>query len=577
MKLRMILRMLPGIGLGCFLCACGVPLLAAPYTGKISGVVVDPSGTAQMGATVVIRDERVLGDSQLELLTNARGRFSTSALPAGDYSVKVTLGGFLPAIDQHVEVSDQRTTLLEVVLGSVLSSFEKLRQQPNQRVDKDDWTWVLRSSAATRSVLQWQDARVVVLGQQTQAIPEAAPESRGEVLLSSGGDRPGSVGAEADSPGTAFAYDMGMGDRANLVMAGQFSYERGAGAESLAGEWLPSGKPGEGPVTTLVIRQSQLGPGGPMFRGLRMSHDDQLALSDRVSVRYGGEVVAVGFLGRTATALRPRGEVDVQLAQGWKLASIVATHPWESNELAASTDKDSALRALDAFPTVLLRHGRPLTEDNLHEEIAVEHALGQKARLSAAFFHDASNHTSVMGRGGASDAPDFLQDYFSEAFAYDGGANSSSGARVTYNQKLTDNIDTILVYAYGGALAPDHNAAPDGSLRSQLLTQDRHSVAARASATLPALGTRFVVGYKWISGPTVSQQDAYGESFNQLAPYLSMQLHQPLPGFFAGHMEIQADAGNLLAQGYVPISTNRGTVVLVPSYRYFRGGLSFQF
>ena len=26
-----------------------------------------------------------------------------------------------------------------------------------------------------------------------------------------------------------------------------------------------------------------------MFRGLRLSHDDQLALGDRVSVRYGGE------------------------------------------------------------------------------------------------------------------------------------------------------------------------------------------------------------------------------------------------------------------------------------------------
>ena len=42
-------------------------------------------------------------------------------------------------------------------------------------------------------------------------------------------------------------------------------------------------------------------------------------------------------------------------------------------------------------------------------------------------------------------------------------------------------------------------------------------------------------------------------------------------------MEVEADAGNLLAQGYVPVSTNRGQVVLVPSYRYFRGGLSFQF
>jgi hypothetical protein len=359
-------------------------------------------------------------------------------------------------------------------------------------------------------------------------------------------------------------------------MAGQFSYEGGAGAESFASEWLPSGKAGAGAVTTLVVRQSQLGPSGPMFRGLRMSHDDQLALSDRMSIRYGGEIIAVGFMGKTTTALRPRTEVDVELAQGWKLATTVAARPWENSSAASATEMDSALKALDAFPTVLLRHGRPLTEDNLHEEIALEHALGQSARLSAAFFHDGSSHTSVMGRGGASNAPDFLQDYFSQAFAYDGGASSSSGARLTYEQKLSDDIDTLLVYAYGGVLAPDGTTS-DGSLRSQLSTQGRHSLAARASTTIPGLGTRFTAGYKWINGPAVSQQDTYGESVNHIAPYLSMQVHQPLPTFFAGHMEIEADAGNLLAQGYVPVSTSRGRVTLVPSCRYFRGGLSFQF
>jgi hypothetical protein len=574
LKLRTIL----GLGLGCLLCAYASPLSATPNSGKISGVVLDPSGTAQMGASVVITAERVFGDSQLQLLTNARGRFSTSALPAGPYSIKVTLAGFLPAIEQHIEVTDERTTLLEVVLGSVFSSFEKLRQQPNQRADKDDWTWVLRSSAATRSVMQWQDPRVVVLGQESQETEASAPTTRGQVLLSSGGDHPGSIGAQADSPSTAFAYDMGMGNNANLVMAGQFSYERGAGAESFAGEWLPPSRAGVGPVTTLMVRQSQLGPSGPVFRGLRMSHNDQLALSDRVSVRYGGEIVAVGFMGKTTTTLSPRGEVDVQLARDWKLAGIVAAHPWESAGAATTTDTDSALNTLDAFPTVLLRRGRPLTEDNLHEEIAVEHVLGQNARVSAAFFHDASNHTAVMGVGGAANAPDFLQDYFSQAFAYDGGSSSSSGARVAYQQKLSNDVDTVLVYAYGGALAPDGRFPPDGPMRSQLSTEARHSVAARASATLPALGTRFTAGYKWISGPVVSQQDTYGQSSDHIAPYLSAQIHQPLPAFFfAGHMQIEADAGNLLAQGYVPLATSRGKVILVPSCRYFRGGLSFQF
>ena len=51
----------------------------------------------------------------------------------------------------------EHATLLEIVLGSVFSSFEKLRRQPDQPVDSDDWTWVLRTSAATRPVLRWQD------------------------------------------------------------------------------------------------------------------------------------------------------------------------------------------------------------------------------------------------------------------------------------------------------------------------------------------------------------------------------------------------------------------------------------
>jgi hypothetical protein len=42
-------------------------------------------------------------------------------------------------------------------------------------------------------------------------------------------------------------------------------------------------------------------------------------------------------------------------------------------------------------------------------------------------------------------------------------------------------------------------------------------------------------------------------------------------------VEALADFRNLLAQGYVPVSTPEGVVLLVPSYRSFRGGLSFQF
>ena len=154
----MNLRAIRFVGLGCLVCLLALPLAAAPGgASKLSGVVVDPAGTPQMGATVLVSSEMLGGGSPLELRTNDRGRFSTAALPAGLYSIRVTLAGFLPAIEQHVEVNSEHATLLQIVLGTVFSSFEQLRRGPDQPVNTDDWTWVLRTSAATRPVLRWQD------------------------------------------------------------------------------------------------------------------------------------------------------------------------------------------------------------------------------------------------------------------------------------------------------------------------------------------------------------------------------------------------------------------------------------
>jgi len=222
----------------------------------------------------------------------------------------------------------------------------------------------------------------------------------------------------------------------------------------------------------------------------------------------------------------------------------------------------------------MMREGRPIFENGMHEEVAVDRALGTRADLSAAVFHDRSSQTAVIGRGGAT-SPDFLQDYFSAAFAYDGGASESTGMRVAYREKLSDNLSVAIVYAYAGALAP--NGTTGQVLRDELSTQYRHSAAARISATLPRLNTKLICGYKWIDGTAVSHQDAYGESLYHLDPYMNLEIRQPLPSVFPGHMEVEAKVGNLLAQGYAPLSTSDGPVILVPSYRYFRGGLSLQF
>src|SRR5271155_4620040 len=227
---------------------------------------MDGAGTPQMGATVIVTSVALLNSASFELLTNDRGRFSTAALPSGIYSIKVTLAGFLPVVEPDIQVNDQHTTLLEIVLGTVFTSFDKLRHAPDQQISSDEWSWVLRTSAATRPVLRWQDGDIV-LGPRVGSFDRQSGE-RARVEFTSGSDHPGSVSNVADSPGTAFAYEYGLGDLGRMLVAGQFSYEGGSQSGGFVTQWLPSDDPGSPTVTTLLIRESQLGAAGPTYRGV---------------------------------------------------------------------------------------------------------------------------------------------------------------------------------------------------------------------------------------------------------------------------------------------------------------------
>ena len=568
----MSLRVIRSSIFGVLLCLLPLSAIGAPNSGKISGVVLDSSGTPQMGATIFVSSDQLLGSSA-ELLTNDRGRFSTALLPSGTYSIKVTLAGFLPVMEEHILVNDERTTLLEIVLGSIFSSLERLQRQSDQPIAADEWTWVLRSASATRPVLRWQDDGEIFGVPPGQFETAQNQAGRMRLELTSGSDHPGSVSNPADTPGTALVYDLSLGGHDQLLMASQFSYESGSYSGGFATQWIPSGEPGVGPVTTILIRQSQLGPDGPTFRGLRMSYDNSFVIGDRISLRYGSDFVMAGLAGTTAS-VRPRAEMAVQLAPTWQVSVLAAANGWQNSAGDQST-LQSALNTLDQFPILLMRDGHSVLENGLHEELAIEHAFSKNATLTVALFNDRSTHTAVFGHGAVA-GPDYLQDFFSNVFAYDAGESSSLGTRVAYHQKFSDNVTATVIYEYAGALSPTEDPS-QAALRNQLAMRYRQSVGGRLTARVPRIGTKFTAGYKWINGPAVSAMDPYGESLYHLDPYLSLGIHQPLPSFIPGHAELLADCGNLFAQGYVPLATPDGRVVLIPTYRFIRGGLSFQF
>ncbi len=546
------------------------PAAAATLHGKLSGIVVDPEGIPQMGASVTVLAENSLNAKSLSLVTNDRGLFSTSELLPGLYTVRVTLAGFLPVIERHIRVDADLTTLLKVQLDSVFSSIERLRARPVTPPEPDDWTWILRTSAATRPVLRLVDGELVVAMQRAGAESASPRRPQGRIELTSGARRPGSPSNLSDAPATAFAYQQSLGHTGRLLLAGQASYERSAAA-GFAAVWLPYGETGYGPQTTLVMRQADLGK-GLRFRGVRAAHRGELALGDRLSLNYGAEFIVVG-LGSSTSSLRPFGELVYELGRDWRASLIYAARPW-AGAGRNSLDLEGVVEQLDTFPAVMLRDGKPAIEGGRHTELAIEHLMGPSTSLVASVFRESSRHTAVFGRGRAANA-DFLQDYFSDAFIYDGGALNSWGTRLALHHRFSEDFEVALIYAWAGALTPQESFA-DEDVREGFAAQNRHSLAARLSARLEGSGTRLSASYKWIGGAVVTRQDAYGEVVHQVEPHLNVTVRQPVP-FTGGRFEALADFRNLLAEGYVPITTTDGRVVLIPALRSFRTGFSFQF
>lgn len=561
----------------------GAPAVAEPKAGfgKITGVVRDAAGTPQLGASVEIHREGAAAEPSQGFLTNTLGLFRGEELAPGLYTIRVTLAGFLPTLQQHVRVTANLTTLIRIELESMFASLDRLRRQPVASADADDWKWVLRSAATMRPVLQW-------IGDDADASSYLAadrgfPRPRARLELTSGARRPGSVSNLADAAGTAFAYDQKLDGTNRLLLAGQMSYERAA-AGGVAAVWLPTGSLDTGPQSAAVFRQAKLGPNGPVFHGLRLSQGGGVPVGDRLALHYGAEYVLVGLGGSAAEAMRPRIEADIRVSNDWQAALILASQSGAPvpgvMTPARENDPDApllaALNELDAFPTVLWRAGRPVLEGGWHEEISARRKVGSRGSLQIAAFHDDYRHVAVFGRGNDLATADFLRDFFSDGIAYDGGSSSSWGTRAGLREKLNESVEVTAVYTFAGALSPEA-AAADVALRDALRTEQRHAFYGGAKAKLPRLGTRVAGGYQWIDGFVVSRLDSYGDSFFQTDPYLHVSMRQPLPKFVHGHWEALAECQNLLAQGYVPISGRGSRLVLVPAYRGFRGGLSVQF
>ena len=551
--------------------------------GIISGVVKDSSGIPQLGASVELLSEAPGVVAARQFLTNTQGGFHAENLAPGLYTVRVTLAGFLPAFEKHIQITANLTTVVRIELESLYASIEQLRRAPsNAPVEPDDWKWVLRSTSGMRPILQWHEEQT----EDTSAVIADTGRVRqlGRVEITGGARRPGSASNIDSAPGTAFAYDERIDRNNHIVFAGQVSYDEDSPAGGLAVMWLPTGSVQNGPRSTMVLREAKIGPDGPVFRGVRLEQSGSVNFGDNNVLRVGGEYVLVGA-GSSAWALRPRVNWETRLTDNWYVdvlyVSLPADAEYSENAQSNLIDDRSpsvlatALNQLDSFPALLWHDRKPVLENGRHEELAVERKFGTRSVFQIAAFHDDNTHVALFGKGNDLPGGEYFQDFYSKGFAYDGGSSVTWGTRAALRERISDDLEVTAIYAFSGALVPV--SAPEGPLRDVLRTLPRQSAALKLTGNVPVTRTRLTAGYKWINGTALSRVDPYGESLYEVNPYLHVGIRQPLPWTILGRWEANAECDNLLAQGYVSMATMDGQILLVPAFRSFRGGLSLQF
>src|SRR5689334_620931 len=117
----------------------------------ITGSVRDSGGLPVVGALVIVMASNP-SMSQRMALTDARGSFSIPNLFAGEYSVKVTMPRFLPALKSGIQVNAGHGATLIVNLQNAIDIVR--RAVSGDRTQTDEMLWTMRSSRSTQPILR---------------------------------------------------------------------------------------------------------------------------------------------------------------------------------------------------------------------------------------------------------------------------------------------------------------------------------------------------------------------------------------------------------------------------------------
>jgi hypothetical protein len=499
-----------------------MPLIAfaANDLAAITGRVHDAAGSPVAGALVIVVATSPIIPERVAL-TSKDGSFSIPNLFAGQYSIKISMPQFLPALKQGIQLNAGGTAVLTVNLQNAMDVVR--RAVSREKAQSEDIVWTLRSSRSTQPVLRIADDP-----QKPEAAkPAAGPDYSGyfQVYSKSVDTSSGTT----QGVGSQFAVKVPLDANSKVTVRGQYNeapmQPRGFGASY---EFMPATH--HKAEVGMNLRQGALFADplqSDSSREVQVQYGEDFQWSDHLVFNYGAEAGRAGTIAATRY-LRPR------LAASW--VPDVRTTFTAGMSFQAPTTADDPIRGKEYFDRTL--YVPPALERYSHTEAGLTRILSDNLEISAAVFRDRTETEALFvsspdGRPGVL----FLNT----------GNMPSEGARVHLNRQFR-NFEAGIGYTSVTGVGIDTNASSTDAMPNQFVRRRFQMVAVRLKAKVDATQTEITTVYRWTSDFSASRLDPYQRLVEYNDPTLSVSIAQNLPTWrmFPGRVQAILDARNLL-------------------------------
>lgn len=553
----------------------------------ITGAVLDNKGNPVTGALIsLIRDgaKKAIKETR----SDASGRF-TARISPGRYGLRAIASGFNEVVFSSIDVRASQ----ELVYRFNLEPVGAGKTLPEQRKDRDDVKWSLRSTHTRRSIFQAQegeDADIqAVLGTEgplsdDTAVTAAAAEDTQIVRIDSQRRMQGVVetyfSGNSYGPGYSglnFAIAIPASEGVEIIFAGQTSPSASAPERFEASTQLRAGQ-----KHRLGMKLSAARFGAPVWTSGRDNDPDRmgqfsLRAIDEWIVRD-GIVVVFGvdysrFIGAGgAHSISPRFGIQFDADARTRLRAAYAPGGSEDSTQSVAAFEDSQVVFTEGTRRpIAFVDGQAVMERSHRLEFGVERVVDDKSSFEGTAFFD-----TTVGRGvGFLSTPiSAFSGTTSEAIITVANQQGASrGMRLVYTRRLSRVWTASAGYSFGrGQRLAEDSGGPAEMFESGFFQTAAFQLGAGFNT-----GTNIRTVLRFSPNATVFAIDPFAGRLAVYDPSLSIQVTQELPSFgLPLRAEAVIDARNLL-DFQANIDNGEILTQLGTGRRSVRGGISLKF